>query len=102
MNICNFLVANTHIDDSGDALETRVKRLILHIAGDFDNSAKDLPDNTDFVKDLSFRHNEFIFLRKHLEKLLKEYDQTARITAVNVGNCKLVGDCLDLVKLKIK
>lgn len=97
MNIRNFLIANSNVDDSAYSLKTRVKRIILHIAGDFDSHPKELDDQTSLEK-LNFRHHEYIMLRKRLDQLLKEYDKSGKISAIEVNNCRSVEDCLQLMK----
>jgi hypothetical protein len=101
MNIGDFLLANSFIDDSSDSPVTRVKRIILHIGGDFDSKPGNLENWLNLELNLLYGKNEYFLLRRRLDQLVKEYDRKAKISSVEVLDCRTVGDCIDLMDSKI-
>ncbi len=101
MSIRNFLIANSIVDDSKNPPLIRIKRIILHIAGDFDNRPEDLQNDVKLETNLHFGYNEFALLRKRLDLLVKEYQKGSKISAKEVHDCKTVNDCVDLLLSKI-
>ncbi len=101
LDIRHFLIANSVIDDAGHLPFIRAKRIILHIAGDFDSSPSDLDDDLELRTQLSFGHFEFLLLRRRLEQLVKEYDYSSRIMALEMMHCRTVGDYVEMINAKI-
>jgi hypothetical protein len=101
MSVRNFLVAHSIVEDTGNPPDIRTKRIILHIAGDFDSEPAELLNWVNIETNLLFSFNEYSLLLKRLNHLVKEYDKSARISAKEVQACKTVSDCLDLVTSKI-
>ncbi len=101
MKIGNFLIANSVIDDTGNRIATRIKRIVLHISGDFDSKPEDLQSGFELKTELRYGFEEYLLLRKRLDQLVKEYDNGARISAREANDCIIVGDCVDLISSKI-
>jgi hypothetical protein len=100
-SIRTFMIANAVPEDTSFAPSIRVKRVILHVAGDMDTRPEELENETDLVHDLNYKHVEFLLLRKCLDRLVKEYDADLKISAAETDMCTTVQDCLELANSKI-
>ncbi len=101
MNIMNFLIANSSIQDSANSPTLRTKRVILHISGNLDSKPEDLANESHLRQNLLFGHIEYLLLRRRLDQLTKEYVKGTKISIKEVQDCQVVGDCIDLVNSKI-
>jgi hypothetical protein len=101
ISLSNFLIANSVNDDSSDSPGIRVKRIILHIAGDFDRQPQDMESESHLELDFLFGHHQYLLLRRKLDHLVKEYNKESKISANEAYLCHTVGDCVDLVHSKI-
>ncbi len=96
-----FLIANSVIDDVAHERDLRAKRIILHIARDFDSSPGDLHNDIRLADHLAFGFTEYTLLRRRLDRLAKEYKRTAKIGLKVVNECQTVNDCINLVNAQI-
>jgi hypothetical protein len=101
ISIRNFLIANTVIEDSNNALPLRVKRIILHVAGDLEGKIEELENGSRLDSGLLYRRNEYMLLRRHLDRLVKEYNKDLKVSAAEAEACQTVSDCMDMVCLKV-
>lgn len=101
MSIRNFLVINSIIDDRIDSTAQRVKRIILHIAGDFDSNPANMKGECSLEQELSFGYNEYFMLRRCLDRLVKEYNKKLKINADEIQACRTVEACVNLVTDRI-
>jgi hypothetical protein len=101
ISIRNFLIANSVIEDSNNALPLRVKRIILHVAGDLEGKIEELENERQLDSGLLYRRNEYMLLRRHLDRLVKEYHKDLKVTAAETEACQTVLDCVDMVCLKV-
>jgi len=100
-SIKQFLIAAVTHDDQSDPASTRVKRIILEIAGDFNTDPSSLQNSLDLAKNLMYGDDEYSLLQIRLNKLVKEYKKTASVSEDEAANCSTVGDCVSLVDGKI-
>jgi hypothetical protein len=100
LSISNFLIAKLGIEDESDSREIRTKRIILQIAGDFTSKAEELEDDLKLKINLLYSDNEYSLLHMRLNRLVKEYKNTVKVTEDEVNDCTTVGDCTKLVNSK--
>lgn len=81
--------------------ETRVKKIILLIAGLFDTDPKDLYGNIELKGHLLYGSSEFSILQMRLDGLVKELKPGSSISSKETNDCKIVNDCIKLVRTKI-
>lgn len=99
--ISDFFLARTTFTDAGESIDIRVKRIILIIAGDTTSEPSTLGDTLSLKLNLQFLSNEFSLLQIRLDRLVKEFKSTAKVSNSEASNCKTVKDCIDLVNKKI-
>ncbi len=99
--ISSFLIANSIIDDGNDSPGIRIKRIILHIAGDFTSKPEELNETIKLKINLLYSDDEYSLLQIRLDSLVKEYKNTASVTEDETNGCITVGDCTKLVNSKI-
>jgi hypothetical protein len=98
MSLSNFLVANTDIlTPVTENIETRTKRIILQIAGNYSKDPQKLQNSVQLRGDLGYGDDEYYLLQIRLDKLVKEYNKTAGINSTEANDCEKVGDCVSLV-----
>jgi hypothetical protein len=101
-NLSRFLLENSELesDDSADPKPVRTKRRILFIAGDYTTSPNDLQGSLKLKLNLGYGSGEYALLQVSLNKLVKEYKASAKISAAEANACEKVSDCVKLVNTK--
>ncbi len=80
-------------------IDTKVKRAILNVKGNYSSDPSELPNSMNLKANLLYNSNEYIMLAIKLNELIP--DKTKRITMAEMSNCKTVSDCIILVTKKL-
>jgi hypothetical protein len=101
MPLSHFLIAHSEFEnDLPESKELKTNRIILYIAGQFNTDPASLKPATRLKQNLGYQADEYSLLQIKLDKLVKQYKPTARISSGEANNCDTVGDCQDLVVKK--
>lgn len=101
VSLSNYLLSATKYDDVSDSPIIRVKKVILHVGGNFTTKPENLTNTINLKINMLYGSNEYSILRKRLDALAKEYKTSATISSEEINNCATVGDCITLFNSKI-
>jgi hypothetical protein len=93
------LADDTRLTGFRENIDTKVKRLILNVKGNYTTNPDDLFNELELKSNLLYNSTDFIFLARKLNQLIVVNDK--KINNSEMNKCKTVGDCVTLVKSKI-
>lgn len=100
-SISNFLLEHSEFEeDLEEPIQIRTKRIILRIAGDYTTSPNDLKGTDKLKSNWGYGDDEYALLQIRLNKLVKEYKDSASISKTEANDCEKVSDCIKLVNDK--
>jgi len=96
------LMGSSFLEDENSNVITKTKKIILIIAGDFNSEPNLLQDEINLKDNLNYQDDEFSILQMRLNKLVKQYKDSASVDEDETNDCETVGDCVELVQSKVE
>lgn len=78
-----------------------VKLRVIAASGKLGLTPNDILREDKLAANLDYSQDDFDLLQILLDRYIKGINGEESVTSAEIGNCKTVGDCIDLIKSKV-